>query len=69
MAQPPSTLVREVTYIGHNPHDWKLIKVWDSKIWRYDNYLNTIRNLPQYDLVCGKGIVAVDDLPGYGFKS
>lgn len=55
-------LVPDVIYTGHNPHDWKLIKKWDSVLWLKGSYENKVYKIPEYQLVCGEGIVVIDDL-------
>ena len=60
-----NTLVNQpVNYIGHNPYRWKWIGKWDSEIFLKDFYQNEELGVPQYDLICGEGIVVMDDIEG-----
>ena len=65
-----NTLVETPSYKGNDPQKWKYIGLWDSNYWLKDNYEEIKYNgemIPQYDLVCGKGIIALDNLTGGGF--
>ena len=61
---PVNTLVQYPYYKGHDPRKWKFIGKWDSQYWMKDLYETQIGNTTylQYDLICGQGIVVIDQL-------
>ena len=73
MSEPTNvsnTLVNQpVNYIGYNPYRWKWIGKWDSIFFLNDFYTNEELNVPQYDLICGEGIVIMDDVESTGCGS